>query len=502
MRERRGRSARRWVGVVVLLGTIALGGTLLLQAGGRSYLPGAAPRAAIEVDAGALAQALAEYIRIDTTNPPGPAALPDPPHVRFLVDRYARPLGLAHETLAGNVLAIRVPSPRPEPEARRPLVLLSHADVVPVDAPGTWTHPPLSGAIADGFVFGRGALDDKGSTIAALEAVRALRKAGLAPARDVVVLVGADEETGGTLGIAKVAAAPPPWLRDPWLVLDEGSAIIPDLIPGTLVAAIAVAEKGFATAHLRVRARGGHASMPTGEGAPDVLARALARLSRWREPGRFLPPIEAMLDRMGDARGGLARIVLKNRWLFSPLIRRTLDRTPGAAAMLRSTAAITILEAGVKDNVIPEEARAVVNLRLLPGERREAFLDRLRAAIADPRVEIAAEGAEAGGPIADYRSEPFRALEAILHGRLAGGGAPVLVVPIVTPGTTDVRHFAARGVPALRHLPFVLAADDLARLHGRDERVAIADLERAVGVYADLMIYPPDAGHPSNRGGS
>ncbi|MEM9193560.1 MAG: M20/M25/M40 family metallo-hydrolase [Myxococcota bacterium] len=431
------------------------------------------------------AQSLSRYIRFDTSTPPGISAEEEPPFISYLVETYVEPLGLRHEVLAGRSLLVRFggsSGANQEPG----VLFLSHSDVVPVadNEREAWTHPPFSGAIEDGYVWGRGALDNKGSTICAFEAIAALKALGLAPRRAVRLLVVPDEEIGGVEGVGRVLEDHADRLGDLHAVFDEGSFILPDLVPGQMVSAVAVAEKRFINLRLTVRGEAGHASMPKPQSdAPSVLARALGRLANFKAPPRLTPPVERFLDRMGDNAGFGQRLALRNRWLFESTIRRTLAQKPASDAIMRDTVSLTMLEGGVKANVVPAEASAVLNLRLLPDTDLESFLSLLRAVLSDSQVEIEVLQDWGATPVAPMEGDEWDMLERILTRAVP----EAFVTPSMTPGTMDARYFAQRGIPTYRFIGFTVDAQERRSIHGINERVSIANLAQAIRVYAYLM---------------
>ncbi|HYU38006.1 MAG TPA: M20/M25/M40 family metallo-hydrolase, partial [Gemmatimonadales bacterium] len=240
---------------------------------------------------------------------------------------------------------------------RQPIVLLAHQDVVPVE-PGTesrWTEPPFEGRIAGGYVWGRGALDDKGSLIGILEAVEHLVAAGTKPRRTVYLAFGYDEEVGGRRGAARIADLLASRNVHPELVLDEGGALANGLVAGISapVALIGIAEKGYVTVGLTAQAEGGHSSMPPDETAVGILAAAITRLEHQQMPRAIRGPTAAMFDFLGPEMPFGPRLVMANRWLLGGILARKFGATPQGNAMLRTTTAPTVLQAGVKENVLP-----------------------------------------------------------------------------------------------------------------------------------------------------
>ncbi len=262
----------------------------------------------------------------------------------------------------------------------QPIALLAHQDVVPV-APGTdkdWQHPPYEGVVADGFIWGRGAWDDKGNLYSMLEAAEALAKAGFKPKRTIYFAFGHDEETAGTRGAKNIAALLASRGVKLDFVIDEGLLIIDGLIKGLdkPAALIGVAEKGYATLVLNAVATPGHSSMPPRDTAIGMMAAALARLEDHRLPPQIRGTVAEMFDTLAPEMSGISRVALSNLWLFKPLLLREFTKTGPTEATVRTTTALTIFNAGDKDNVLPGNAEATVNFRLdprrYPGQRDRA----------------------------------------------------------------------------------------------------------------------------------
>jgi carboxypeptidase PM20D1 len=426
---------------------------------------------------------LAEYIRIDTTTPPVLPRVPEPAYIRLLAERYAEPLALQTDVFDGRILLIRwLPA---EPPERAPVLFLGHADVVPVpvEERDEWTHPPFSGAIADGFIWGRGAIDNKASSVALLEAIASLRAIGVEPTREIQLLVTPDEEIGGREGALRYIRDHMDEVGRPAFVIDEGSFIVPDFVPGKNAAAIAVGEKGYLTVRLSVEADGGHSSMPYGQSAPEILTRALANLNAFRFPVRLTPPVARMLDVLGEQFSGAQGLLLRNRWLTGPLVQRELAKKPASNAMLRNTLALTVVNIGVQDNVIPGQAEAFYNLRLLPGESKDAVMATLREVVGDDRVQLLEHVFWGDTPTAPMEGEAWDALSRAIERTIADS----FVVPTISPATTDSRYFAQAGVPAYRLLPFTLDATERQRLHAKDERLSLANFAQAIAFYRAVL---------------
>ncbi|MCY1046853.1 M20 family peptidase [Corallococcus sp. bb12-1] len=370
-----------------------------------------------------------------------------------------------------------------EPELH-PVLLMGHLDVVPAEAEATWSHPPFGGVVADGYIQGRGALDDKGSVLAILEAVEGLLAQGHRPRRTVLLAFGADEEIGGRDGAARVAAL----LRERGVrlesVLDEGGPIGVGLVPGVdaPVALVGVAEKGSGRVELRVSSSGGHASMPPPQTAANILARALVRL----EEHPFKPGLRggtrALFEHVGPEMGFGMRLLFANTWLFAPLIERQMAGAPSTNASIRTTLAATMLEGSPKPNVLPAQARAVLNVRPLPGDSLEAVRAHVRDVVDDARVELLVEGDEAS-PVSSLDTEGWRQLQRSIRQVFPD----VLVAPFLTVAATDARHFHPLSDSVYRFMPVRMTREDLGRMHGRDERLSVAAHAAAIRFYAQYL---------------
>jgi carboxypeptidase PM20D1 len=369
-----------------------------------------------------------------------------------------------------------------------PLLLLAHLDVVPVE-PGTeaaWEHAPFAGEIAAGFVWGRGALDDKAGVVGILEAVEILLAREVRPRRTVVLAFGHDEEVGGARGARAVATRlQAAGLRFEF-VLDEGLAIVEGIVPGLEqpAALIGVAEKGYASVRLLARAAGGHSSMPPRATAIGVLNRALARLESHPLPARFDGVPAALFGALAPELPFGQRLVLANLWLFRPLLLHRLAAEPTTGALLRTTGVPTMLSAGIKENVVPERAEALVNFRIRPGDSLASVLEHVRRTVEDARVEVSlvGQGSEPS-PVSSAATPGYEAIA-----RAVREVEPrALVAPSLVLGGTDARHYQALSPAVYRFLPALLRPDDLPRVHGTNERIGVEDYRRVVRFYLQLL---------------
>jgi carboxypeptidase PM20D1 len=385
---------------------------------------------------------------------------------------------LEREVIGDYSLLYRWPGRRP---GSKPILLMAHLDVVPVeaDAEQRWSHPPFAGVIADGFIWGRGALDDKASALALFESVERLLGEGFRPARTVYLAFGHDEEVGGREGAVAIAERLDAERVRFEYVLDEGGSIAEGLVPGVgeSVAMIGIAEKGYVSLELGVEAAGGHSSMPPESTAVGVLSRAIARLESNPMPARIGVGLGPSLSYLAPEMSFTRRLVLANLWLFGWLLERPLARNPPTNAAIRTTTAATMFRSGVKENVLPRAARAVVNFRILPGDDIAEVIEHVGRTVDDPRVSVRAlQFASQPSPISSTESAAFRGLAATIRQVFPA----VLVAPSLVLGATDSRHYAPLSDGVYRFVPLWLEQEDLDRIHGTNERIGV---ER----YADMI---------------
>jgi len=368
--------------------------------------------------------------------------------------------------------------------ADKPLVLMAHLDVVPVDESSPWQHPPFAAEVAGGAVWGRGTLDDKGCVTAICEAVERLLGAGHVPAQDVWLSLGCDEEVFGTAAAVAVDELERRGVR-PWLVLDEGGAVAHEAFPGVQkpVAAIGVAEKGATSVVLRVEGRGGHASTPARNGPTVRLGRAILRIDRSPMPGRVPATTVEMMRRLAPHLPLPLRPVLSRADRLGPLLARALTSAgPEAASMARTTFAVTTLEGSPALNVIATSATAGVNIRVMPGDTVDDVLTHLRKVVDDPEVRISVvERAEASAvsPV----DEVFDHLAGLVTDRFPDA----VVTPYVQTGATDSRHFARISEHVYRFAPFRMTAAQRRSVHSYDEHLGIDALLAGIDWYQALI---------------
>lgn len=444
------------------------------------------PTDLLELELGPAVERFAAAIRIPTVS--NAEAEVDLPRLEQLHALLAASFPRVHAELAREVVggASLLYTWAGRDTAAPPVLLLGHLDVVPAGEESRWTHPPFSGAIADGFVWGRGTIDDKVNVLATLEAVELLLARDFAPARTVYLAFGHDEEIGGREGAARIAELLSERGVRAEMVLDEGMAVIEDGVPGITqpVALVGVAEKGYVSLELVARGSGGHSSMPPRGSPVALLARALDRLERYPLPAHLGGPMGGFLAYLGPEMPLLPRAVFANLWLTRPLVVRQLEASAKTNALIRTTTAPTMLEASPKDNVLPTRARAVVNFRIHPQDSVATTLAAVRAIIDDGRIEVSVHGTPNEPSAVSPLDDPaFARLQKTL-GQIF---PEALVAPSLVIGATDSRHYAALTERIYRFTPVRLGEGDFERFHGLDERLAITNYEECIRFYAQLL---------------
>jgi carboxypeptidase PM20D1 len=455
--------------------------------------PGAADADPFAPDADAVAARLAGAIRFQTVSQASdvpPAAEAFAGLHAYLAQSYPRTHeALGRETVAQHSLLYTWSGRSPGEAA---LLLAAHLDVVPVPDAAEWKHAPFAGEIAEGEVWGRGALDDKGSLIAIFEAVESLLAEGFAPERTIYLAFGHDEEIGGRAGarvIAETLAARGVRVAS---VLDEGGAVADGFrrLLEAPVASIGVAEKGWADVRLRVEAPGGHSSTPPRETAIGILGAALVALERNPMPAHVGGIFEGFVAHIAPEASFPRRLALSNLWLLRPVLPRFSRNVPILDAMIRTTTAPTIVRAGVKSNVLPREAEAIVNFRILPGDTVDDVLAHVRAVVDDERVAIELSGGDGGGQnpsaVSPDDGPAFRAIA-----RAATAAHPgAIAAPFLVVGGTDAKQYAPVSDAIYRLVPFKVDEQALRLAHGKDERVAVSNLVAGVRFYRALLKQP------------
>lgn len=451
-------------------------------------LVGAAPQVSANPESDAIAERLAGAIRFETISYEDPADFrPEPFDAleAYLRATYPRTFArLAVEKVSGHTLFLEWRGSDPGLD---PALFMSHTDVVPVSeaAAAEWTRPPYSGVIEDGFVWGRGALDVKTGVILWLEAVEALLAEGVTPRRTIFLSFGHDEEIGGEEGARRVAERLAERGIRLAFLFDEGGMIIDGhpLLPDETVAYVVTAEKSYLNVDLIARGVSGHSSMPPPSTAIGRLARAIAAVEANPMPARFTLPVREMLESAAPHLPFSQRLAMNNLWLFGGAVKRRFLADDVSAATMRTSFAVTLVEGGVKANVLPERARATVNVRILPGDTREDVIEHLSEVIDDPEIEIVPRGWNDAAAPASIEGPAFR-----LAAEAVGAHLPeAVVLPGLVPGATDTRHFVDVADELLRFVPMHVGLEQVGGAHGRDERIAVEPLARSRAIAIEMV---------------
>jgi carboxypeptidase PM20D1 len=373
---------------------------------------------------------------------------------------------------------------RGKDSASNPVILMAHQDVVPIEEStlDQWTVDPFAGTVKDGFIWGRGTTDDKINLIAICEAVEKMLTEGFVPSRTVHILFGHDEEIGGK-GAKAIAQLMEKQGLQADLLLDEGGIITKEKLPGMTkpVALLGTAEKGYLSLVLTAQVAGGHSSMPEKETSVDVLSKALVKLREKPFPARFTEPMEGLMNAVGPEMPFLQRMAFANPWLFKGMIVSNYEKTGAGNAILHTTLVPTIIEGGIKDNVVPTQAKATINLRLLPGDSVEAVIKRVVEMIGDERVTVAKHDGAISEPsgVTSTKSFGYQKLEKIIK-----QSYPDMVTsPFLMIGATDSRHFGKVSSNIVKFSPMI----DPIGFHGIDERVSLESYQTALWFYEQLL---------------
>lgn len=357
--------------------------------------------------------------------------------------------------------------------SKKPVILMSHQDVVPVDQPTLekWEAGPFEGAITETEIIGRGTLDDKSSLIAVLESVEKLIAEGHKPSRTFYLAFGHDEEVGGGNGAANLAKHLKDLGVNAMLTLDEGGYIAEGMVPGVdqPVAFINLAEKGFSSFRLIVETNGGHSSNPPRENTIGMLAQAIVDLENNQLEYKLVKPIDYQLEYLGPELPFMQRMAFANPWLFKKPILEGMNA--------HTTTAPTIIEGGVKNNVIPTVAEATINFRILPGETIESVQAHIEKTVS-PKIRVEPVGFLTNpSPVSSVDSDGFKILEKTIRSLFPG----TVVVPGLVGGGTDARYFYEVSDDVYRFYPVRLGGKSLERFHGIDEKISKSNYDELIG---------------------
>jgi len=409
----------------------------------------------------------------------------------WLVDTYPEAHAAMTRERVGETLTLLYTWPGSDPSLA-PLLLMAHQDVVPVNigTEGDWTGAPFAGEIIDGQVYGRGAIDDKGSLVALMEAVEALAGSGFTPQRTVHLLFGHDEEVSGSGAEAGIALLKSRGVA-PVMALDEGFMVVdPSPLTGKAMGFIGVAEKGYMTVEIIAIAEGGHSSTPPRDSAAVRLSRALVMLDENQMLADFSrPPISTLFEASAADMPFVSRMAFANLWLFRGMVEDQMAGIPAANAMIRTTTAPTMLVGSAKENVLAQRAVAVVNFRIHPNDTEEdvlAHIEQVTAGIPGLEIRRGTSGIRGAGasPVSPTDNRAYAVLAAVAAE--AGNGASV--APGLVLGATDGRYATAITDSVYRFAPAVMSPAELTGFHGTNERISVDNMGRLARGYAQIIV--------------
>ncbi|KAJ8046420.1 N-fatty-acyl-amino acid synthase/hydrolase PM20D1.2 [Holothuria leucospilota] len=373
----------------------------------------------------------------------------------------------------------------------KPYMLAGHMDVVPVDQQD-WDVPPFEGQIVDGFLYGRGTIDNKNTVMGIMEALEFRLKNGILPVRPLYIAFGHDEEVLGMQGAGEIKKVLESRNVQVEFLLDEGTTVVQGVFGGikTPIALISVAEKGAATVNISVDAvPSGHSSMPGKETNIGVLAKALSRIEENPFPSMFgRGPERSLLEAIATEASFPLKFVLTNLWFFSPVASWMMSLKPSSNALVRTTTAVTMVNGGTKMNVLPPSAWGVVNHRIHPAQSIEEVIEYDHQLIGDDRVKIDRLGLGdiLPSPISPHGDDVFgyqviaRSVNQVFPSAIV---APGLMI-----GNTDTKMYWNLTKQIYRFCPTFMLPSDLPRFHGINERMSLENYQQTINVYYHVMV--------------
>jgi len=422
-------------------------------------------------------QHLQKYLQIQTVNPPG-NEVKGAKFFKKIFDKQSIPSQIFEPSPGrGNLLATLKGNGK-----KKPVLLLSHIDVVPAER-GRWEVDPFEGVIKDGYLYGRGTLDDKSMGIVEMMALLILKRDGIPLQRDILFFASADEETGGRWGI-QWGTENIPALKESEFALNEGGYIIlnekgvPDRYE------ISNGQKVIFQIQLKAEGTSGHASMPHPNNPNVKLIRALEEVTKWETPFKILPMVKKYFFKMAPKQTPEDRPYYEDieKGLSDPVFAKKLTCNQIYNAMVRDTISLTILQGGNKANVIPSESTATLDCRLIPGTSKDDFLREIKGKLGD-EIEVKAIAESHSLLPSPLDTELIQAIK-----KFAAENDPDCpVVPLLLPGATDSRFLRDKGITTYDFCPFRLTEKEIMRVHGNNERIALENLKFGMRMLVKIM---------------
>jgi len=420
---------------------------------------------------------LQEYIRINTANPPG-NEVEGARFFKKILEAESIPCEIFEPSPGrGNLLATLKGNGK-----RKPLLLLNHMDVVPAERE-QWSFDPFEGAVKDGCLYGRGALDDKSMGIVEMMALLILKREKVPLKRDVLFLATADEETGGRWGV-EWAVENIPSLKESEYALNEGSYVILNEEGIADQYGVSNGQKVLFQLELRAKGTSGHASRPLPDNPNVKLVHALEKVTKWETPYNILPMVKEYFSKIASKQPPGERKFFEDieKGVSDPSFSAKLASNPIYNAIVRDTISLTILRGGNKENVIPSESTATLDCRLIPGSSKENFLREIKKRLGDEiEVEVISESLSL--PPSPLNTDLFQAIQKFAAKN--DPGCPV--VPVLLSGATDSRFLRKKGITTYDFCPSRLKEKELLLVHGTDERITLENLKFGVKMLVEII---------------
>ena len=370
-----------------------------------------------------------------------------------------------------------------------PALMIAHYDVVPVDDEGEWAHPPFSGDIADGFIWGRGTVDIKNQIIAVMESCEKLISGGFTPERTVYLAWGGDEEVSGPRGARVIAAEMEKRGIKFAFLMDEGGAISPDQLAmvDKPVALIGVEEKGILNLKLSCTGKTGHSSMPPAHTAIGTLSEAINKIENNPFPPKLTAGTRGLFNAIAPHCGGIYKMIFGNLGIFGGLLMKFLSKNDSTNAMIRTAQSVTIISGGYRENVLPDRAECNINFRILPGESIESVKARIERLVDNPEVRVEINtGVTPNEPVMskDLNTPFFESVCAAVK-KIYPEAIPA---PYLVMGGTDSKNYQNITDNIFRFSPMLLDRDEMKGMHGVNERISIENLENMVKFYDEVIV--------------
>lgn len=365
---------------------------------------------------------------------------------------------------------------------KQPIIMIAHYDVVPVEEAtiDQWTYPPFSGEIAEGYVWGRGALDTKITMIAAMEGVENLLAKGFIPDRDIYLAFGHDEEVAGTEGAVQIVE----YFKEQGIsfeyLIDEGGAITTDAIPGVdqPLAVIGIAEKGYADVKLTMTTESGHSSTPPPHTSVGLMSQLIVNLEKHQMP-MSLDAVKGFFKEVGPAMSGINKLITSNLWLFGGIFKPIFSKSRNGNALLRTTTAATMINGSMKSNVLPQEATATINFRIAGHQKIADVVAHIKKQGKGMPLEVEVLEGKEPSAVSSSDSEGFK----LMREGIKETFGDVLVAPYLTLARTDARSYEPVAKDMYRFGPYMVNSKELKSVHSVNERIGVKNVEKAVAFY-------------------